>query len=103
MINLREVRTVGAGTHFEVTGLTVGHTATIIWNIGAALNLGAGTSFRGTAFVDGAVNAATSSVSCGHLYATGAISIGSIGVDSLGDPAICENADTVFTYLEKLD
>jgi hypothetical protein len=103
VINLSEALTVGAGTHFEVTGLTVGHTATIIWNIGAALNLGAGTSFRGTAFVDGAVNAATSSVSCGHLYATGAISIGSIGVDSLGDPAICENADTVFTYLEKLD
>jgi hypothetical protein len=102
VINLSEALTVGAGTNFEVTGLKVGHTATIIWNIGAALNLGAGTSFRGTAFVDGAVNAATSSVSCGHLYATGAISIGSIGVDSLGDPAICENADAVFTYLETL-
>ena len=103
VINLSEALTVGAGTHFEVTGLTAGHTASIIWNVGAALTLGAGTSFRGTAFVGGAVNAATSSVSCGHLYATGAISIGSIGVDSLGNPAICENADAVFTYLETLD
>ena len=102
VINLSEALTVGAGTHFEVTGLTAGHTASIIWNVGAALTLGAGTSFRGTAFVGGAVNAATSSVSCGHLYATGAISIGSIGVDSLGNPAICENADAVFTYLETL-
>jgi hypothetical protein len=103
VINLSEALTVGAGTNFEIDYLDSDHTATIIWNVGAALNLGAGTSFRGTAFVHGAVNAATSSVSCGHLYATGAISIGSIGVDSLGDPAICENADAVFTYLETLD
>lgn len=54
-------------------------------------------------FVGGAVNAATSSVSCGHLYATGAISIGSIGVESDGSPATCENSDAVFTYLETLD
>ena len=84
-------------------GLDDTDTATIIWNVGAALTMGANTSFRGTAFVGGAVNAATSSVSCGHLYATGAISIGSIGVDSNGDAVTCENSDAVFTYLEALD
>jgi hypothetical protein len=103
VINLSEALTVGASTNFEITGLGNGDTATIIWNVGAALNLGAGTSFRGTAFVGGAVNAATSSVSCGHLYATGAISIGSIGVDSNGSPVTCESSDAVFTYLEALD
>jgi hypothetical protein len=103
VINLSEALTVGASTHFEITGLGNGDTATIIWNVGAALTMGAGTSFRGTAFVGGAINAATSSVSCGHLYATGAISIGSIGVDSTGVPVTCENSDAVFTYLETLD
>ncbi|ABM03562.1 gamma-D-glutamate-meso-diaminopimelate muropeptidase [Psychromonas ingrahamii 37] len=103
VINLSEALTVGASTHFEIIGLGNGDTASIIWNVGAAVTLGAGTSFRGTAFVGGAVNAATSSVSCGHLYATGAISIGSIGVDSAGSPITCENSDAVFTYLETLD
>lgn len=103
VINLSEALTVGASTHFEIMGLDDTDTATIIWNVGAALTMGAGTSFRGTAFVGGAVNAATSSVSCGHLYATGAISIGSIGVDSAGSPVTCENSDAVFTYLETLD
>jgi hypothetical protein len=103
VINLSEALTVGASTHFEIIGLDDTDTATIIWNVGAALTMGADTSFRGTAFVGGAVNAATSSVSCGHLYATGAISIGSIGVDSEGDAVTCENSDAVFTYLELLD
>jgi hypothetical protein len=103
VINLSEALTVGASTHFEIMGLDDTDTATIIWNVGAALTMGAGTSFRGTAFVGGAVNAATSSVSCGHLYATGAISIGSIGVDSNGSPVTCESSDAVFTYLEALD
>jgi hypothetical protein len=103
VINLSEALTVGADTHFETSDLAEGHTATIIWNVGAAVNLGAGTSFRGTAFVGGAVTAATSSVSCGHLYAKAAISIGSIGVDSDGTPVTCENSDAVFTYLETLD
>jgi hypothetical protein len=103
VINLSEALTVGASTHFEIMGLDDTDTATIIWNVGAALTMGAGTSFRGTAFVGGAINAATSSVSCGHLYATGAISIGSIGVDSNGSPVTCESSDAVFTYLEALD
>jgi hypothetical protein len=103
VINLSDALTVGASTHFEIIGLDETDTATIIWNVGAAFTMGAGTSFRGTAFVGGAVNAATSSVNCGHLYATGAISIGSIGVDSQGNAVTCENSDTVFTYLEALD
>jgi hypothetical protein len=103
VINLSDALTVGASTHFEIIGLDDTDTATIIWNVGAAFTMGAGTSFRGTAFVGGAVNAATSSVNCGHLYATGAISIGSIGVDSEGNAVTCENSDAVFTYLEALD
>ena len=91
VINLSQALTVGANTTFEIEaaeGLNQ-DTHTIIWNVGAALNLGANTSFLGTALVDGAVNAATSSVSCGHLYATGIISIGSIGTDSqlCGNPS----------------
>ncbi|PKH02299.1 hypothetical protein CXF72_12475 [Psychromonas sp. MB-3u-54] len=103
VINLSDALTVGALTNFEIIGLNDTDTATIIWNVGAALTMGAGTSFRGTAFVGGAVTAATSSVSCGHLYATAAIGIGSIGVDSEGDAVSCENSDAVFTYLEALD
>ncbi|ABM04935.1 hypothetical protein Ping_3248 [Psychromonas ingrahamii 37] len=85
------------------TSLDDTDTATIIWNVGTALTMGARTSFRGTAFVGGPITAATSSVSCGHLYATGLISIGSIGVDSAGSPVTCENSDAVFTYLETLN
>jgi hypothetical protein len=105
VINLSDALTVGASTNFEIIGLDDTDNATIIWNVGAALTMGAGTSFRGTAFVGGPITAATSSVSCGHLYATGLISIGSIGVDvdSEGDAVSCENSDAVFTYLEALD
>ncbi|ABM04937.1 hypothetical protein Ping_3250 [Psychromonas ingrahamii 37] len=102
VINLSDALTVGASTNFEVIGLDDTDTATIIWNVGAALTMGAGTSFRGTAFVKGAVTGGTSSVSCGHLYATAAISIGSIGVDSAGNAVTCENYDAVFTYLGAL-
>jgi hypothetical protein len=101
IINLSAALTLGAGTTFNITGSDT-NSAAIIWNIGAALNLGAGTSFRGTAFVGGAVTGATSSVSCGHLYATGVISIGSIGVDREGDAVTCENSGAVFTYLDTL-
>jgi hypothetical protein len=78
VINLTEALTVGAGTVFE-TSVPDGDTATIIWNVGAAVTLGAGTEFLGTAFVGGAFNAATSNVSCGNIYATGAVSVGSVG------------------------
>jgi hypothetical protein len=78
VINLTEALTVGAGTVFE-TVVPEGDTATIIWNVGAAVTLGAGTEFIGTAFVGGAFGAATSNVSCGNIYATGAVSVGSVG------------------------
>jgi hypothetical protein len=67
VINLSEALTVGAGTVFE-TDVPVGDTATIIWNVGAAVTLGAGTEFIGTAFVGGAFGAASSNVSCGNIY-----------------------------------
>jgi hypothetical protein len=79
VINLTEALTVGAGTEFTTTNLTDGDTATIIWNVGAAVTLGAGTEFIGTAFVGGAFGAATSDVTCGNIYATGAVSVGSVG------------------------
>jgi hypothetical protein len=103
VINLGTL-TVGASTHFEIKGLGENDTASIIWNVDTVITLGASTSFRGTAFVGGAFSAATSTVSCGNLYAIGYISIGSIGVDRYGDKATCEkqNPDAVFSYLETL-
>jgi hypothetical protein len=96
VINLSEALTVGAGTVF-VTDVPEDDTATIIWNVGAAVTLGAGTEFIGTAFVGGAFGAATSNVSCGNIYATGAVSVGSIGAvadglddTTLGEPVACD-------------
>jgi hypothetical protein len=77
IFNLSGAMTVGAGSEFEI--INPGDNNAVIWNIGGALTLGAGSTFLGTAFVEGAVSGATASVSCGNLYATGAISIGSIG------------------------
>ena len=96
--------TVGASTHFKTKGLGENDTASIIWNVDTVITLGASTSFRGTAFVGGAFSAATSTVSCGNLYAIGYISVGSIGVDRFGDKTTCENqnSDAVFSYLETL-
>jgi hypothetical protein len=56
---------------------------TVIWNVGGALTLGAGTDFSGVALVEGAITAATSWVTCGNLYATAAISIGSLNEAAL--------------------
>jgi len=56
---------------------------TVIWNVGGALTLGAGTDFSGVALVEGAVTAATSWVTCGNLYATAAVSIGSLNAAAL--------------------
>jgi hypothetical protein len=91
VINLTEALTVGAGTVFE-TKVPDGDTATIIWNVGAAVTLGAGTEFIGSAFVGGAFGAATANVSCGNIYATGAVSVGSIGAleDITSEPVACD-------------
>ena len=85
VINLSQALSVGGSSTFKIIeNANPDSTYTIIWNVTAALNLGAGTSFIGTALVDGAVNAATASVSCGHLYAKGIVSVGSIGTGKKG-------------------
>jgi hypothetical protein len=73
VINLSDALTLGANTII----VSDGHS--IIWNVGSALNLGAGTQFAGTAFVNGSVSGATSDI-CGggSLYAAGTVAIGSI-------------------------
>ncbi|MFT6924603.1 MAG: hypothetical protein ACJAZP_000161 [Psychromonas sp.] len=77
IFNLSEAMTVGANNIFEITNAGVG--ASVIWNIGDALSLGAQTSFIGTVFTGGAVSGgAGSSISCGNIYATAAIGIGSV-------------------------
>ncbi|ABM04058.1 hypothetical protein Ping_2317 [Psychromonas ingrahamii 37] len=96
VINLSEALTVGADTQFKIENLAEGHTANVIWNVGAAVTLGAGTQFLGTTFAGGAFNAATSNVSCGNIYAGGAVSVGSIGTvgdgsngTTTGEPVAC--------------
>ncbi|MFQ3190410.1 MAG: hypothetical protein ACI936_001542 [Paraglaciecola sp.] len=76
VINLDAALVVGAGTTFEIVNAGAG--ASVIWNLGGALSLGTGSKFVGTAFVKGAVAAATSNVTCGNLFTTTAIGIGSI-------------------------
>jgi hypothetical protein len=65
---------------------------TVIWNVGGALTLGAGTDFSGVALVEGAVPAATSWVTCGNLYATAAVSIGSLNDNALGCPVSAQQS-----------
>jgi hypothetical protein len=93
VINLTEALTVGVGAVFE-TDVPENDTATIIWNVGAAVYRH---RIRRCAFVGGAFGAATSDVSCGNIYATGAVSVGSIGADAdglddttLGEPVACD-------------
>ena len=94
IFNLSGAMTVGAGSEFEI--INAGDNNAVIWNIGGALTLGAGSTFLGTAFVEGAVSGATASVSCGNLYATGAISIGSIG--SIGGDDCKVSADMLADF-----
>jgi hypothetical protein len=73
IINLSDSLTLGANTEIRSEH-------SITWNVGSALNLGAGTTFAGTAFVNGSVSGATADI-CGNgsLYAKGAVAIGSVG------------------------
>jgi hypothetical protein len=75
VFNLDAALVVGAGSQFEI--INAGEGASLIWNLGGALSMGAGTSFVGSAFATGAVAAATSDISCGNLFASTAIGIGS--------------------------
>jgi hypothetical protein len=77
IFNLSGALSVGANNIFEITNAGAG--ASVIWNIGMALTLGAQTSFIGTTFANGAITGgAGSSLSCGNLFATAAIGIGSV-------------------------
>jgi hypothetical protein len=97
IFNLSGALTVGALSEFKI--INPGDNNAVIWNIGGALTLGAGSTFLGTAFVEGAVSGATASVSCGNLYATGAISIGSIG--SVGGDDCKVSADQLADFVIK--
>ncbi|WP_226991190.1 DUF3494 domain-containing protein [Paraglaciecola psychrophila] len=76
VFNLDAALVIGAATQFEI--IRAGEDASVIWNLGGSLSLGAGTSFMGTAFISGAVAGATSEVSCGNLFTSTAIGIGSM-------------------------
>ena len=78
VFNLDAALVLGAATKFEIVNAGAG--ASVIWNIGGALSLGAGSSFVGAAFVTGAVTGATSDVTCGNLFTntTAAIGIGTM-------------------------
>jgi hypothetical protein len=100
IFKLSGAMTVGAGSQFEI--INAGDNNAVIWDIGGALTLGAGSTFLGTAFVEGAVSGATATVSCGNLYATGAISIGSIG--SIGGDDCKVSADQLADFeIESLE
>jgi hypothetical protein len=94
IFKLSGAMTVGAGSQFEI--INAGDNNAVIWDIEGALTLGAGSSFLGTAFIEGAVSGATATVSCGNLYATGAISIGSIG--SIGGDDCKVSADQLADF-----
>lgn len=76
VVNLNAALDVGAGTKFAI--INAGAGASVIWNLGGALTLGAGSSFIGTAFITGAATGATSDVTCGNLFTTAAIGIASM-------------------------
>jgi len=69
-----EAVTLGAGAEIVLLD-----GATVTWILGGSLNLGAGSTWRGETYVKGAVNGATSDVECGTLYATGPVSIVTMG------------------------
>jgi hypothetical protein len=96
IFNLTDALTMGAGTRFDISNAS---NPIVIWNVGGALNLGAGTEFFGTAYISGSVSGATSTVSCGNLYAKGALSIGSIGQGVSQQP--CPTASTITVTVDE--
>jgi hypothetical protein len=71
-----EAVTLGAGASINMY-----NGSKVKWILGGALNLGAGTKWQGETYVKGAVNASTSDV-CGNIFATGPVSVRSIGDES---------------------
>jgi hypothetical protein len=84
VINLTAALNVGAGTTFRVDNVVKEAPPTIIWNVGAAITLGAGTKFIGVALANGAFSAATSEVLCGNIYANGAVAVGDVNRGTAG-------------------
>jgi hypothetical protein len=78
-----EAMTMGAGAEIKLE-----EGAQVTWILGGSLNLGAGSTFSGETYVKGAVNGATSDVECGNLYASGAVSIRTIG-NTCERPILC--------------
>jgi hypothetical protein len=79
ILNISGALTIGANTTITKTP----NGATVIWNVGGALNLGASTQFAGTAIVNNSINGATSDVTCGSMFALGAVAIGGIGSEGV--------------------
>jgi hypothetical protein len=96
---ISENMTIGAGAE-----IVLAQDAIVTWILGGSLNLGAGSTFSGETYVDGAINGATSDIECGNLYATGAVSVRTIG-DSCAQPvrdAVCPAwtlAELEFSFL----
>jgi hypothetical protein len=77
IFNFSGALSVGASSVFEI--INAGAGASVIWNTGGAVTLGALTSFIGTAFANGAITGgAGSNVSCGNLFSLAAIDISSL-------------------------
>ena len=74
VFDLSGALTFGAGSQIILL-----NDAKVTWITGGSINMGAGTEFRGVAYSAGSINAATSAVDCGGLYAAGAVSVKSIG------------------------
>jgi hypothetical protein len=71
--------TFGANSKVKLEGGAVAENVT--WTTGSSINIGANTEFRGMAYSGGSINASTSEVHCGALYAAGAVSVKSIGLE----------------------
>jgi hypothetical protein len=69
-----EAVTMGAQSKVELI-----NGASVTWILAGELNVGENAVFQGQAYVKGSITAATADV-CGNLYATGAISVRSIGL-----------------------
>jgi predicted acyltransferase (DUF342 family) len=72
IINIAGNMTLGAGA--SIRYINSARPGNIIWNVGGALDLGAGSYFRGRALVAGAVTGAISEVH-GSVWAIGAVSL----------------------------
>jgi hypothetical protein len=95
-----EAMTLSAGSTFIL--INGAKFSNITWILGGALNLGAGSKFQGVAYVNGAVNGATSSV-CGSVYAIGAVAVDYFDSEChYPTPVVCPLWDDTHYSLERL-